>query len=143
MSELLVSALPLADQAEIQLRESNRTIASVRALLAAFEPPAEPASPSCPAPSRPAGGSIPFSTAEHIAMMQRQCTDHPPLQVCHPGHLPKMFEVTGNLKTQFQVECGACGVRTARWHSQEAAATAWANRDVMQIVQVAPAQAVA
>ena len=70
-------------------------------------------------------------------MIESQCTEHPPLQVCHPGHLPKMFQARGDLKIQFYVSCGTCGVRTPRFHTQGGAADAWAKRDVMPIRAVA------
>lgn len=69
--------------------------------------------------------------------MESQCNDHPPLQVCHPGHRPLMFKKTADMRTVFYVSCGACGVRTARYQTPDAAAAAWAQRDVVSLKAVA------
>lgn len=137
MSCAALEELSLSEQIAVQQSWDATVVERVRALLNAFEPPVAPGNPLCQAPPCPAGGSNPLLTAEQTAMMQHQCMDHPPLQVCHPGHLPKMFEVTGDLRTVYHVECGTCAVRTPRFQSQDAAAAAWARRDVMPIRAVA------
>lgn len=136
MSELMVASLPLSDQIALELKLADKTMANVRALFAAFELPVEKVHPLCPAPVRPTGRSIPFPTAEHTAM-EMQCNDHPPLQVCGPGHRPLMFKKTADLRTLYYVSCGACAVRTSRFQTTAAAADAWAKRDVVSNKAVA------
>lgn len=74
-------------------------------------------------------------------MVENQVKEHPPLLVCHPGHVPAMFLSSGNNAQLFHVECPLCRVRTAKYRTSQAAADAWTNRDVMQIVNRASAVA--
>lgn len=72
--------------------------------------------------------------------IERQLVDHPPLQVCFPNHRPRMFESRGGGMVCAYVECQLCGVRTHKLDSANAAATAWAKRDVVPINQHAAMQ---
>jgi hypothetical protein len=67
-------------------------------------------------------------------MLQSKVTDHPPLQVCHPGHVPAMFLSSGNSAQLFHVECALCKFRTAKFRTKQAAADAWTTRDVMPLM---------
>ena len=81
-----------------------------------------------------AGGShTSLPNAENTAMVEQQLKEHPPLQICHPGHRPRMYRATGNCKVQFYVECSICGVRSQRADTADLAATAWARRFVEPI----------
>lgn len=139
MSELLVSALPLSDQIALEQHMAEKTMANVRALFAAFEPPAEtPLTPFEPAPTRPAGGSILLSTAEHPAMAQ-ETVRFVPTRVCTCIRRARMYCERAGGKTQFFAECAPCGIQTPRLPTLEAAADAWNNSDVQPIRHVAPA----
>ncbi|WP_333676795.1 hypothetical protein [Dyella sp.] len=75
-----------------------------------------------------------LSHAEDPAMIEQQVKEHPPLQVCFPGHQAKMILSSGNNAQLYHVECAACGVRTAKFRAMQPAADAWAVRDVLAIV---------
>lgn len=82
------------------------------------------------------------SSAGDAAMMKKQVHEHPPLQVCHPGHRPIMWRAAGNCQVAHYVECAACGVRTERFageHGAKEAAHAWAQRQVQPIPRRAAA----
>lgn len=66
-------------------------------------------------------------------MIEKQLTDHPPLQVCHPGHRPRLYQATGDRATVYYVECSLCGVRSPRYGTPEGATHAWARREVMPL----------
>jgi hypothetical protein len=87
-----------------------------------------------PSMTSPAGDShISLSHSEDASMVEQQLKEHPPLQVCHPGHRPRMYRATGNCKVEFYVECSACMVRSQRASTPDLAATAWARRYVEPI----------
>lgn len=82
------------------------------------------------------------SSAGAAAMMEKQVHEHPPLQVCHPGHRPIMWRAAGNCQVAHYVECAACGVRTERFtgdRGADEAAHAWAQRQVQPIPRRAAA----
>lgn len=138
MSELLVSALPLSEQIALELHMADKTMANVRALFAAFEPPAEsPFTPSELAPIRPAGGSIPFPTVEHADMAQ-ETVRFVPTRVCKCIRHARVYCDRAGGKTSFFAECAPCNLRTPRLPTMEAAADAWNNKDVQPIRHVAP-----
>ena len=129
----MLSELPLADQIAIELAVAAKLAAKTQALLTLLNPSAEPAIPPCVASSLPlaADGFISlFHAAEDPAMVESQVTDHPHLQVCFPGHRPRMYRAAGNCMVVFYVECSQCGVRSPRMASADAAANRWAHRDV-------------
>ena len=89
-----------------------------------------------PYPVSPADGeSDPLPIAEQTAMLEKQFVEHPPLQVCFPGHRPHMWQATGDRATTYYVECSVCGVRSRRFARPDDAAHAWARRDVA-VIQV-------
>ena len=88
-------------------------------------------------PTSPMSGASelnPLSHAEIAAMVEKQVTNHPPLQVCYPGHRPIMVQADGDRARMFYVECAVCRVRTARYSLMENASHAWAIRDVAAII---------
>lgn len=90
----------------------------------------------------PARGSNASTPSENAAMVETQVTDHPPLQVCHPGHRPRMYRAAGNSSVVFYVECPLCGVQSPKMTTQGAAADRWARRDVITIPMLMAMQAV-
>lgn len=66
-------------------------------------------------------------------MVEKQYVNHPPLQVCYPGHRAHMWQACGDRATLYYVECSICAVRTARFDTPDAAAHAWARRDVQPV----------
>jgi hypothetical protein len=71
--------------------------------------------------------------------MEYQQSDHPPLQVCGDGHVPRMYKAVGDCTVAYYVECQLCNVKTARCSTQEHAAHDWALRDVTPIRDTAAA----
>lgn len=140
MSCLMLSELPLADQIAIELAVAAKLAAMAQAALTLLNPSADPAIP--PVASTPpvaAGGFNPLPhAAEKPAMVESQVTNHPPLQVCFPGHRPRMYRAAGNCTVVFYVECSLCGVRSPRMASADDAATRWAQRDVTTFAAAAP-----
>lgn len=72
-------------------------------------------------------------------MVEKLVTNHPPLQVCYPGHHPHLWQANGECSTTYFVECSACGVRTRRCGDAETASHAWAHREVTPITSRAVA----
>jgi hypothetical protein len=134
MSCLALSELPLSEQVEIATVWAATLERRALGLLALLDP--SPSTPPTGLSPGPAGGdgSIPLSEAENAAMVEKQVHDHPPLQVCYPGHRPRMWQATGDFTVRYYVECSACKVRTPRAESAELAAHAWATRSVAPIV---------
>lgn len=85
----------------------------------------------------PGDDHISLFHSEDASMVEQQLKEHPPLQVCHPGHRPHMYRRTGNCKVEYYVECSICMVRGHRAASPQLAATAWARRFVEPIVGTA------
>lgn len=157
MSCLALDELTLSEQASVMVSVERACARRLAALLATLAPrdaihPVTPSAGTSPdrgaiplltlpgsavRPSRMAPGRVSaFPHVEDLAMaMQRQVTDHPPLLVCHPGHLARMYETRGDCRVVFHVECCLCGVRTDQLVSQEAAADEWAHRRVHPIPQ--------
>lgn len=134
MSCLALTELSLSEQAEVTAAWATALERRALGLLALLDPSSS--TPPAGLPPVPAGGdgSIPLSEAENAAMVEKQVHDHPPLQVCYPGHRPRMWQATGNFTVRYYVECSACRVRTPRVESAELAAHAWAKRSVAPIV---------
>jgi hypothetical protein len=72
-------------------------------------------------------------TLESLSMIEKMVADHPPLQACFHGHRPPLWQAEGNRATVFFVVCRVCRVRTARYLSADAAAGAWAQRNVQPV----------
>lgn len=138
MSCLILSDLSLSDQIAIELACAEKLKALTRALLAPFGLADANVFPWAAA-SPDVGGTNPFPNAEETAMVEQQVHDHPPLQVCFPGHRPSMFRLVGNRTVVFYVECAACGVQTPRMSTPESAADHWARRDVVSVRALAVA----
>ncbi|MGC1550346.1 MAG: hypothetical protein WA777_17640 [Rhodanobacter sp.] len=130
MSCLMLSELPLSDQIAIELAMAEKLAARTRHLLPSLDSAVDPVSPPCVGA---AVESIPLSTAENAAMVEQEYRQHPPLQVCAPGHRPRMYQATGNREVRFYVECPLCNVKTAKRASPEIAAKDWTQRDVQPI----------
>jgi hypothetical protein len=144
MSCLSLDELPLSEQAAVAASFTaacERKYAALRTSL--WLSPGSlglPPVPSDKASSRavvPGDGHIPLFHTEDASMVEKQVTNHPPLQVCHPGHRPRMYRATGNCKVEFYVECSACMVRGHRAATPDLAATAWARRFVEPILGTA------
>lgn len=134
MSCRALSELSLSEQVEVAPAWAAALERRALDLLTPLDP-----SPSTPpaglSPGLAGGdGSIPLSEAENAAMVEKQVHDHPPLQVCYPGHRPRMWQATGDFIIRYYVECSACRVRTPRVETAELAAQAWAKRSVAPIV---------
>lgn len=116
----------------LALRDATTPVTPTAGSFPARSATSLPAAPvSAGRPTRVATGAA--GDLENAMAMQWQVSDHPPLQVCHPGHQPRMYETRGDGRVVFHVECPPCGVQTVRFASPEAAATAWAQRDVHAI----------
>lgn len=140
MSCLMLSELPLADQVAIELAVAAKLAAKTQALLILLNPSAETAIPPyvAPLPLAADGFNPVFHVAEDPAMVESQVSNHPPLQVCFPGHRPRMYRAVGNCAVVFYVECSQCGVRSPRMATADHAAHRWAQRDVATIVTSVP-----
>ncbi|CAM5589459.1 hypothetical protein RLIN73S_01514 [Rhodanobacter lindaniclasticus] len=134
MSCLALAELSPSDQVAVARACVGFTPRSTPDLLALLAPPAASRPRSLPpSPRRTAGGANPFPAAEDSAMVEKQYVNHPPLQVCYPGHRPNMWQACGNRATVYFVECSACSVRTRGFAEPDDAAHAWARRDVAPI----------
>lgn len=142
MSALVLSELSLSEQAAVTAAWADALIRRTAALLTRLEPSADtPAQPLVSTPSSVAppvhGGDADGSNlpprAEEPAMVEKQITDHPPLLVCAPGHRPRLWQATGEHAVAYYVECSLCQVRTPRFRTPDAAAHAWAARQVAPI----------
>lgn len=130
----MLSELPLSEPIAIELRAAPRLQTPAIAALNFLESRAKaPSSPVGPHPPVPPVAQDHFTDEEGFAMIEQQVTDHPPLQVCHPGHRPRMYRAKGNCAVVYYVQCSPCGVRSPRLGTPEAAAESWAARDVMPL----------
>ena len=96
-----------------------------------------------PWPNASDDGHTSLSHSEDTSMVEKQVTNHPPLQICGQGHRPYMYQASGNRQVVYYVECSQCRMQTKRFDAPEAAASAWARRDVSQMVGTANHAAVA
>lgn len=134
MSCMALSELSLSEQVDVTLAWAAALEKRAAAVLTLLDP-ARAVPSACHPPAHAASvGSIPLSAAENAAMVEKQYTNHPPLQVCHPGHRPHMWQAAGDRAIVYYVECSLCSVRTARLPSADEAAHAWAQRQVAPIV---------
>lgn len=134
MSCLSLNELSPPDRAAVARSCEGFVPRSAADLLTLLASPAASRSPVLPLSRRQAAGeAILFPAAEDSAMVEKQYVNHPPLQVCHPGHRPNMWEATGNRATVYFVECSACAMRTSSFTLPDDAAHAWAQRKVAPI----------
>jgi hypothetical protein len=139
MSCLCLDELPLSEQAAVAASFTaacERKYAALRTSL--WPSPAHDSTPDAsPCASESGDGHNPVTHSEDASMVEQQLKEHPPLQVCHPGHRPRMYRATGNCKVEFYVECSACMVRGHRAETPDLAAKAWALRYVDPIKGIA------
>ena len=143
MSCLSLDELSLSEQAAVAGSFAAAVERRYAALQSVLWPSSGPADTSLsvthgyPWPNASDDGHTSLSHSEDTSMVEKQVTNHPPLQVCHPKHVPHMYQAVGNRRTAFYVECSLCMVQTARCETPEKAADEWAHRNVLQIVGTA------
>jgi hypothetical protein len=132
MSCLCIEDMSFDQRVEFEVARAARLSSRAESVINALTASGRRTSP--PSPTGDAGAVIPLCKAENAAMLEKQVANHPPLQICYPGHQPKMIQADGNMHTLFYVECPLCKVRTDKYVRMDLAAHAWAVRDVADIL---------